>query len=136
MSDRFDVQRSLENAGEEMAELAREGLESAREAQKLEIARLIKLSPGYYFDPVTKAILRKTGSQYQFLRHDRRRRDRKSQAQAEAAQFRLVTGGLFWDAVSKRLYRKASGHYVLYSPDRRKQGGKSPTGKERRSKSV
>lgn len=133
MSDRFDIQRRLDNAGDEAEDMARSGLEAARDAQKLEIARLIKLGVGYYFDPVTKAILKKVGSQYEFLRHDRRKKDRKSQAEAEALQFRMVIGGLFWDEKSKRLYRKSSGHYVLYSPDRRKMGGKSPTGRERRT---
>jgi hypothetical protein len=132
MLDRFDIQRKLDNAGEEAEERARDEMESARDAQKLQIARLIKLTVGYYFDPVTKAMLKKVGSQYEFLRHDRRRKDRKSQAEAEALQFRMITGGLFWDEKSKRLYRKSSGHYVLYSPDRRKLAGKNPGGVERR----
>jgi hypothetical protein len=132
MTDRFDVQRRLDNAGDEAVSRARRGLEAARDAQKLEVARLVKLSVGYYFDPVTKAILKKVGSQYEFLRHDRRKKDRKSVAEAEKLQFRMVTGGLFWDEKAHKLYRKSGGHFVLYSPDRRKAGGKSPTGKERR----
>lgn len=132
MADRFDIQRRLQNAGDEAVDRARQRLEAARDAQKLEVARLVKLTAGYFFDPVTKAILKKNGSRYDFLRHDRRRKDRKTQAEAERLQFRMVTGGMFWDEKSKKLYRKSAGHYVLYSPDRRKAGGKSPTGKERR----
>lgn len=132
MSDRFDIQRQLDGAGDDAVERARGELEKARDNQRLDIARLIKLSVGYYFDPVTKAILKKVGGRYEFLRHDRRKKDRKSQAEAELLQFKMISGGLFWDEKSKRLYRKSSGHFVLYSPDRRKSGGASPTGKERR----
>ena len=134
MADRFDVQRKMESSGDEALSRARAGLEAARDAQKLDIARLVKLSVGYYFDPVTKAILRKTGSRYEFLRHDRRKKDRKSVAEAEKLQFKMVTGGMFWDEKSKKLYRKSGAHFVMYSPDRRKAGGKSPTGSERRGK--
>ena len=134
MADRFDIQRKLDSAGDESISRARRGLEAARDAQRLEVARLVKLTVGYYFDPVTKAILKKVGSQYEFLRHDRRKKDRKSVAEAEKLQFRMVTGGLFWDEKSRKIYRKSGSHFVLYSPDRRKAkpAGKSPTGKERR----
>lgn len=134
MADRFDIQRKMDSAGDEIIDRTRRGLEAARDAQKLDVARLIKLTVGHYFDPVTKAILRKNGSHYEFLRHDRRKAERKSQAWAEKAHFQLVTGGLFWDEKAKKVYRKSGAHYLLYSPDRRKIGGKSPTGSERRKK--
>ena len=132
MADRFDVQRRMDSAGDDIVNRTRGELQAARDAQRLEIARLVKLTVGHYFDPVTKAILRKNGSTYEFLRHDRRKGERKTQAQAEKAHFQLVTGGLFWDEKAKKVYRKSGAHYVLYSPDRRKAAGKAPAGKERR----
>lgn len=134
MTDRFDVQRRMDNAGSDVVDRTRGELQAARDAQKLDIARLVKLTVGHYFDPVTKAILRKNGSKYEFLRHDRRRAERKTQAQAEKSHFQLVTGGLFWDEKAKKVYRKSGAHYLLYCPDRRKVSGKGPSGRERRAK--
>lgn len=133
MTDRFDIQRQLDNA--DGASSARENLEDERARERAREKRLIKLSVGYYFDPVDKAVLRKVGSRFIFVRHDRRQRDRKSLAQAEERQFRMLTGGLFWDEKAKKLYRKSGQQFVLFSPDRRKKSGSaSPTGTERRAK--
>jgi hypothetical protein len=138
MTDRFDIQRGMDNAGEAVAASARERLEAERERERARVKRLVRLSAVYYFDPVEKMVLVKNGSRYTFVRHDRRKgagkAARKTQVQAEESQFRMITGGLFWDEKAKRLYRKSGKHYVLYSPDRRKIGGSSPMGKERRSK--
>jgi hypothetical protein len=132
MADRFDVQRRMDNAGDDTIERARFELEAARDSQRLEVARLVKLTVGYYFDPVTKAILKKVGSRYEFVRHDRRRKDRKTQAEAEKLHFQLVSGGLFWDEKAKKIYRKSGAHYLLYSPDRRKKAAGTHQGPERR----
>jgi hypothetical protein len=130
--DRFDIQRQMDNAGEEATTRARYELEAARDSQRLEVARLVKLTVGYYFDPVTKAILKKVGSQYEFVRHDRRKKDRKTQSEAERLHFQLVAGGLFWDEKAKKIYRKSGAHYLLYSPDRRKKASGKLPGPERR----
>lgn len=132
MTDRFSIDRQRMEPAEEAVEMARAGRDRARDAQLPAIRRLVKLGAGYYFDPNKKQVLKKTGDTYQFVRHDRRRGARRTQAEAEERQFRLVMGGLFWDAKDKKLYRKAGEAYVLYSPDRRKRGGKSPSGSERR----
>jgi hypothetical protein len=122
----------MDNAGEDTTLRARYELEAARDSQRLEIARLVKLTVGYYFDPVTKAILKKIGSRYEFVRHDRRKKDRKTQAEAEKLHFQLVSGGLFWDEKAKKIYRKSGAHYLLYSPDRRKKAVGNKLGPERR----
>ena len=135
MADRFDFQRRLDGAADRVASAARRELDDEREAERARIKRLVKLSVGYYFDPLEKVVLRKSGSRYIFVRHDRRAGGaRKTQAHAELRQFHLITGGLFWDDKAKKLYRKSGQHYVLYSPDRRKMGGANPVGQERRAK--
>jgi hypothetical protein len=131
MADRFDVQRKMERAGSDVFTRARAGLDRAKEMTREEAARLIKLSVGYYFDPKTKGIYKKSGSAYQFVRHDRRKKARLNAE--EAARFKEVQGGLFWDATEKRLYRKQGDAFILLTKDRRKEPpGKSPTGNERR----
>jgi hypothetical protein len=134
MSDRFDIQRKLENAGDEIVSRTHLNLEKKGELERERRARLIKLGTGYFFDPVEKALLKKEGSQYGFVRHDRRhqRTARASQAEAEARGFRLVAGGLFWDEKAKRLYRKSGGHYLLYTGDRRKAPAKNVGIRDRR----
>jgi hypothetical protein len=135
MMDRFDIQRDWDTEGERIAEDARIGLEEERERERARVARLIKLSPGYYFDPLEKALLKKAGGQFGFIRHDRRheREVKANQAQAEARGFRLVAGGLYWDLKAKKLYRKSGANYLLYTSDRRKAPPKSRPDKERRS---
>jgi hypothetical protein len=141
MNDRFDFQRKLDNLGSEIADSARERLEEEREAERERERRLVKLSVGYYFDPKEMAILRKVGSRFIFVRHDRRAGRRRTQAEAESRQFRMIQGGLFWDEKAKKLYRKAGAHYVLYTRDRRRAEalsdikGTGPGGKERRKRS-
>jgi hypothetical protein len=112
----------MDSAATRMAGAARERLEEEREKERARRERLVKLSSGYYFDPLEKALLRKQGSQFGFVRHDRRyeRTLKASQAEAEAKGFRMVIGGLFWDEKAKKLYRKSGKNYVLFSPDRRK----------------
>ena len=135
MADRFDIQRRLDTAAERVASGARRHLDDEREAERARIKRLVRLGVGYYFDPLDKVVLRKSGSRYIFVRHDRRGGTaRKSQAHAELRQFHLITGGLFWDDKAKKLYRKTGQHYVLYSPDRRKMESASHAGQERRAK--
>ena len=134
MPDRFDIQREWEGEGERLAESARERLDDEKERERERIARLIKLGPGYYFDPAEKALLRRVGGQFGFVRHDRRhdREVKATQAEAEARGFRMVAGGFFWDVKAKKLYRKSGSHFVLYSPDRRKIAGRRSTAQERR----
>jgi hypothetical protein len=139
MTDRFDIQRRLDNAGNEPVNEARRLLEEEREAERARKARLVRLTSGYYYDPVEKALLRKEGSQFGFVRHDRRheRELKATQAEAEARGFRMVAGGLFWDEKLKKLYRKSGRNFVLYTGDRRKSKGpdrrkKRAGGRERR----
>jgi hypothetical protein len=86
---------------------------------------------GYYFDPVTREVLRKVGSQYVFVRHDRRRTNRSGN-DTQVVKLKPIQGGLYWDSVAVAIYQFRNGQYVLYSKDRRKAHGQSPTGKDRR----
>jgi hypothetical protein len=124
MPDRFDIQRKMDGAAERMLSASRDRLDEERERERARKARLVKLSSGYYFDPLEKALLKKAGSQFGFVRHDRRheRLVKATQEEAEAKGFRMVTGGMFWDEKAKKLYRKVGKNYVLFSPDRRKSG--------------
>ncbi len=133
--DAFGIRRRQASASGDLLDELKARRDAVKEAERERIQRLIKLKPGIFFDPVTREILRKVGSQYVFLRHDRRRlkrADKLSPAQAETGKLRLIQGGLFWDPEGMRVYQFRAGNYVLYSRDRRKGAGKSPTGKERR----
>lgn len=137
MADLFSLRRKQEAEREELVDRLKakrqETLEAERERQK----RLIRLKVGIFFDPVTREILRKVGSQYVFIRHDRRRTARLTPAEAETGKMRLIQGGLFWDPETNGIYQFRSGHYVLYSRDRRKvpaSEAKNPKGGERRKK--
>jgi len=127
MADQFSVRRRLDGEAEDLFNELKDRRDAAIDAERERAKRLVRLKVGYYFDPVTREILRRVGSQYVFVRHDRRRTGRLTPAQAETGRMRLIQGGLF------SVYQFRSGHYVLYSRDRRKvPPGKSPTGKERR----
>jgi len=135
MADPFSIRRRFDAEGEELVDRLKArraaDLEAERERQK----RLVRLKVGIFFDPVTREILRKVGSQYVFIRHDRRRTARMTKEEAEMGQLRLIQGGLFWDEKNNAIYQFRSGKYILYSKDRRKlPPGKSPTGVERRKK--
>ncbi len=133
MVDPFTIRRRLDAQGDELYEDLKNRREADIEKSRERVRRLVRLKVGYFFDPVTREILRKVGTQYVFVRHDRRRTQRLTPAQAETGRMRLIQGGLFWDPEENAVYQFRSGHYVLYSRDRRKQGaGTSPTGKERR----
>lgn len=134
MADLFSIRRQLDSEGEELAERLKARRQATLEAERERIKRLIRLKVGIFFDPVTREVLRKVGSQYVFIRHDRRR-GKLSREQAESGQLRLIAGGLFWDPKTNAIYQFRSGHYVLYTKDRRKtKGGASPTGTERRKR--
>ena len=135
MVDLFSIQRGRENR----RNMSREELLRDRAARAARIKKFVKLKPGLYYDPVDRVIMRKAGSQYLFLRSDRRNAPRLGKEAAEEAQFRLIAGGLFWDPAKNAVYKKTGAHYVLYSrdrratpKDRRKKPGPSPTGTERR----
>lgn len=131
----FEIRRRQARAGEDLLDELKARRQLAIDAERERVQRLIKLKPGIFFDPVTREILRKVGSQYVFLRHDRRRLkrpDKLSPVQAETGKLRLIQGGLFWDPEGQRVYQFRAGNYVLYSRDRRKGAGKNPTGAERR----
>jgi hypothetical protein len=114
---------------DELKERRAEAAEMERQRSK----RLVPLKLGYYFDPLTREVLRRVGSHYVFVRHDRRNTKRLSPDEAETGRMTLIQGGLFWDPTAKAVYQFRSGRYLLYSRDRRKlAAGKSPTGKERR----
>jgi hypothetical protein len=134
MSDRFDIQREWDTAGERLVEEALDRVDEDEERLREREARLIKLGPGYYFDPLEKALLKRMGSQLGFVRHDRRheREVKATKAEAEALGLREVSGGFFWDAKSKKLYRKNGEHFVLYTSDRRKLDEGAVDSEERR----
>ncbi len=135
MADLFGIRRQMDGASGDLVEARRAKRADAVDAERERAKRLIRLKVGVYFDPVTREILRKVGSQFVFIRHDRRKTQRNglSAEEAERGQLRLIQGGLFWDPKENVIYQFRSGRYLLYSRDRRKQSaGKSPTGVERR----
>lgn len=135
MADLFSIRRKLDSEGEELLDRLKARRQATLEAEREREKRLIRLKVGIFFDPVTREVLRRVGSQYVFIRHDRRRTGKLSREQAETGKLRLIAGGLFWDPEKNMIYQFRSGHYVLYSRDRRKtKSGQSPTGKERRKK--
>jgi len=99
----------------------------------------IKLTGSFYFDPVKKHILKKMGTKFTFVVHDRRRmhrpvaRDRRAKFDAMPIHLKPIAQGLFWDGEGKHVYKMINGNYVLYSKDRRKTHGTGPGGKERRA---
>lgn len=132
MDDLFSIRRKSDKAGDDLLNDLKTRRTDAAEAARERLARLVRLKVGYYFDPQTREILRRVGSQYVFVRHDRRRIQRMSPAQAETGRMRLIQGGLFWDPENAAVYQFRAGAYVLYSRDRRKKAGPLPTGNERR----
>ncbi len=98
----------------------------------------LKLSGSFYFDPIKKHILKKQGSGWAFVMHDRRRghkpvtKDRRAMFDAMPIHLKPIAQGLFWDSNAKDVYKKIKDNLVLYSKDRRKSHGPSPTGGERR----
>ena len=135
MADLFSIRRKLSREGDDLLQDLKARRQATLAAERERESRLVRLKVGVYFDPTTREILRKVGSQYVFIRHDRRRTTRLTPAQAETGKMRLIQGVLFWDPETNGVYQFRSGHYVLYSRDRRKSTvSKSPTGKERRKK--
>lgn len=98
----------------------------------------LKLSGSFYFDPIKKHILKKQGSGWVFVMHDRRRgqkpvtKDRRAMFEAMPIHLKPIAQGLFWDSNAKDVYKKINDNLVLYSKDRRKSHGPSPTGADRR----
>lgn len=132
MADLFSIRRKLDAEGGDLTERMRARREAALELERERAKRLIRLKVGVYFDPVTREVLRKVGSQYVFLRHDRRATTRTG-SRGLTVTLKPIQGGLLWDPKENKIYQFRNGHYVLYSRDRRKgYSGKSPTGKERR----
>lgn len=114
--DLFSIRRSRENT----RTIPREELARDRALRNERIKKFVKLKPGLYFDPVDRVIMRRSGTQYFYLRGDRRRKSRLDKKTAEAGSFRLVAGGLFWDPSGNAIYKKIASGYILYSRDRRK----------------
>ena len=135
--DLFDIDRQRRSNPNR----PKQRLEEDRQRMREREAKFIKLKPGYYFDPVDRVILRKSGFQYYYIQADRRRRPRVKAEDAQEGQFRLIVGGLFWDPKTMAIYKPQGSGYVLYSKDRRKapsdrrrRAGSSPTGEERRKR--
>jgi hypothetical protein len=131
MADLFSIRRNLDAESGDLADDLKAKRQAVLDAERERIKRLVRLKVGYYFDPQTREILRKVGSQFVFVRHDRRRTTRDG-GPAETVKLKPIQGGLFWDAAAMAIYQFRTGHYVLYSRDRRKVPGKSPVGKDRR----
>ena len=131
MADQFSIRRNRDAENGDLADELKAKREAVLDAERDRIKRLVRLKVGYYFDPQTREILRKVGSQFVFVRHDRRRTSREG-GSTETVKLKPIQGGLFWDPAAMTIYQFRTGHYVLYSRDRRKVAGKSPVGKERR----
>lgn len=131
MADLFSIRKRLDREGEELTERLKARRQATLEAERERVKRLVRLGTSLYFDPVTREILRKVGSQYIFIRHDKRRGKREDGA---AVTLKPIAGGLFFDPKETKVYQFRNGHYVLYSKDRRKAAAKSPTGVERRKR--
>ena len=130
MADLFSIRRKFDEEGEELTDRLKARRQATLEAERERVKRLVRLATSLYFDPVTREILRKVGSQYIFIRHDKRSAKR---GDGGDVKFKAIQGGLYFDAKEVKVYQFRSGHYVLYSRDRRKStASKSPTGKERR----
>ncbi len=131
MADLFSIRKQLDDEGEELTERLKARRQATLDAERERIKRLVRLATSLYFDPVTREILRKVGSQYVFIRHDKRHGKRTD---GTAVTLKPIAGGLYFDPKETKVYQFRNGHYVLYSKDRRKSTvSKSPTGKERRA---
>ncbi len=134
MADSFSIRRKFDSEGETLAERMKARRDAVLEKERERIGRLVRLKVGVYFDPVSREVLRKVGSQYIFIRHDLRRSSRTGE-RSTAVTFKPIKGGLYWDPKELKVYQFRSGNYVLYSKDRRKTpAAKSPTGAERRKR--
>jgi hypothetical protein len=133
MPDQFSIRRQLDEEGEDLTERLKARREETLEAERLRVKRLVRLKVGVFFDPLTREVLRKVGSQYVFIRHDLRRSTRTG-ARSEAVTLKPIQGGLYWDPKELKVYQFRAGHYVLYSRDRRKATAKVPAGKDRRKR--
>ncbi|HTB34342.1 MAG TPA: hypothetical protein VK842_05730 [bacterium] len=131
MPDPFSIRRNFDGDAGDLAEQLKARRRETIEADRERAKRLVRLKVGYYFDPVTREVLRKVGSQYVFVRHDRRRTNRSGD-DTQVVRLKPIQGGLYWDAVALAIYQFRGGQYVLYSKDRRKAFGPIPTGKDRR----
>jgi hypothetical protein len=106
------------------------------------VSDYIKLTGNFYFDPASRAILKKQGERYLHVQHDRRRAnkpvsvDRRKKPGEAPAGMKVIGDGLFWDEKSKGIYRQAAGKLTLYSRDRRKAAGPHPAGGDRRKTNV
>jgi hypothetical protein len=87
--------------------------------------RLIKLMRNYYFDPVAKYIIKRSGTDFSFVSDNRRLRekpvdnDRRMSREPVDVHPKLISQGLYWDAEGKKVYKKVRGKFILYSKDRR-----------------
>jgi hypothetical protein len=132
MADQFTIRNELDDASENLTARVRARRQATLDAERERVKRLVRLATSLYFDPVTREILRKVGSQYIFIRHDKRRGKRDD---GSAVTLKPIQGGLYFDPKEVKVYQFRSGHYVLHSKDRRKSSAaKSPTGKERRKR--
>jgi hypothetical protein len=131
MPDSFSIRRKFDGGAGDLAAELKAKRQASIEEDRERAKRLIALKVGYYFDPVTREVLRKVGSKYVFVRHDRRRTNRSGN-DTQVVRLKPIQGGLYWDPVAVAIYQFRDGQYVLYSKDRRKAPGQSPTGKDRR----
>jgi hypothetical protein len=130
MPDPFSIRRQFDGDADDLAERLKARRRETIEAERERAKRLVRLRVGYYFDPVTREVLRKVGSQFVFVRHDRRRTNRSGNDK-HVVRLKPIHGGLYWDAAAKAIYLFRNGQYVLYSKDRRKTFAPL-TGKDRR----
>lgn len=100
--------------------------------------KYIKLQGNFYFDPVQKTILKKQGTKYIFVLHDRRRvnlpvvKDRRAKFEEMPVHLKPIANNLFWNADTKQVFKKIGNNFVLYSKDRRQGRAPKTHDKERR----
>lgn len=101
--------------------------------------KYIKLQGNFFFDPVQKTILKKQGSKFTHVMHDRRRvnvpvvKDRRAKFEAMPVHLKPIAKGLFFNPATKEVFRQIGNNYVLYSRDRRSGRG-GHAGEDRRGK--
>ena len=87
--------------------------------------RLIKLTRNYYFDRLTKYIIKRVGNDFGFVADNRRTsqkpvdRERRQSTEPVDVHPKPISQGLYWDPDGKKVYKKVRGKFILYSKDRR-----------------
>jgi hypothetical protein len=140
MTDRtnpFDIQWERDHAAEAITEEAKAKLEEDKELARERKQRLVPLSGDFYYDPKEKLILKKEGSQFKLLDHERKRvNGTAAQVKNDALEqgYKAVSGGFYWNEKTRQLYVRQGERYVLYALDRRRKAVPKRRKDDRRGK--